>query len=227
MLNISLEVANTIYTYASIVAITAALISACGGVLTYMASSVQDRYSDQAIANANKMSAEANNAAAQANVTTEKLTKQNLELSIQLETEKKERLKIEESLRTRVLTEKEADKLIKGLESARGIASVIVAIARQEPEVINYSRQIIQTLKKAGINTLVSNTHIFSTGSNTGMHVVIFEGPGYSTVEKAIKESELSSSIRRAAPESKNSNYGFDRSKIAATITIFQKDLHL
>ncbi|WP_150796672.1 hypothetical protein [Pseudomonas fluorescens] len=115
MTNITLEMANAIYTCASVVAITAALLSACAGVLTYMASSVQDRFADQAIANANQMSAEANRAAAHANLKAESLIKQNIELSIKLEAEKNERLKTEAALGPRKLDSTISRELVKNL----------------------------------------------------------------------------------------------------------------
>lgn len=228
MLNISLETANLIHTCASITAITAALIAASSGVITYMASSVQSRYNDQAIANANSVSAQANNAAAQAKVTSEELVKKNIELSIELEKERQERLKIEYSLSRRSLTPQQKETLSEHLEKARGISEVVIHIARQESEVINYSDEIKLAFTKAGVNVKLERGHVISTGDNTGVQVVMLKGPGHDAIEYAIEQAGFASAILHAPLQSPpGRTFSHDPNLFAAKITIFPKPPHL
>lgn len=165
MINISLDTANLIHTVGSVIAIVSAFIAASTGLMTFIASTVQSRYADQKIAEANSLSAVANDAAARANHKTEELVKQNLELSLKLEAEKKERLRIETTLGPRTISRDSASSLITklhGLDKSK----VRVVIARSEAEVENYAAMIVMILQSAGIDVIAERTLSFSTGSN-------------------------------------------------------------
>ena len=228
MSNISLQTANLIHTYASITAITAAFIAASSGVITYMASSVQSRYNDQAIANANSVSAQANNAAAQAKVTSEELVKKNIELSIELEKERQERLKMESSLSRRSLTPQQKEILSENLKKVSGISKIVIHIAQQESEVINYSDEIRLAFTKAGINVKLERGHVISTGDNTGVQVVMLKGPGHDAIEYAIEQAGFASVVHRAPLQPpQGARFTHDPNLFAAKITIFPKPPHL
>lgn len=228
MSNISLQTANLIHTYASITAITAAFIAASSGVITYMASSVQSRYNDQAIANANSVSAQANNAAAQAKVTSEELVKKNIELSIELEKERQERLKMESSLSRRSLTPQQKEILSENLKKVSGISKIVIHIAQQESEVINYGEEMILAFAESGIDVTVVKVNVLSLGSSTGVRATIYNGPGHDAIEYAIAQSGFASVVHRAPLQPpQGARFTHDPNLFAAKITIFPKPPHL
>ncbi|WP_409259394.1 hypothetical protein [Pseudomonas sp. KCJK9009] len=225
MLNISLEAANTIHTSASLIAITCALIASIAGVVTYMASTVQSRYNDQAIANANSVSAQARNAAAQAELKTEEVTKANLELSIKLETEKLKRLKIEENLMPRTFSTQVTKAFTSNLKGLDGKPVVIINIAKSEDEVTRLAGSLSDILKDAGAHVVITKVHVISMGSNTGIKAMLYDGFGNKQIELAIQESGIASKISRYYPKPNRLPPRFDTSQVAAEISIFTKDL--
>lgn len=199
MLNLSLEAANAVYTCASIVAITAALISACAGVITYMASSIQDRYADQAIANANSVSAQANNAAAQANAKTEILTKQNLELQIQVEKEKKERLILQKNLGKRHLSEAQVQNIKSTLSKASFTPHLSIEANRADIEAWEYAMDIARVFSESGAIVILKPTGIRITigSSNTGLAAYIYDTQEKIGLNQIIKEIGIASEVRQ------------------------------
>lgn len=225
MFDFSIETANSIHTAASIIAVTAALVAACAGGITYITSTIQSQHNNLEIAKANSLSDQANNAAAQAKLKTEELTKQNLELAIKLENEKQNRLKIESTLGMRYISEQQANEIIKALSSKNEEIEISIQIARQESEVLNYGRQIAEAFKRAGAHVSISNTIIMS-GDNTGTRALIMKGPGHIIIHDAIKASGIANSIDILEPQP-GTGYLVDPNKFAASITVFPKSLHL
>ncbi|MFK3815072.1 hypothetical protein ACI2KG_00430 [Pseudomonas sp. NPDC089407] len=224
MLNLSLETANVIHTTGSVIAIISAFIAAVAGAMTFVASVVQSQHADQKIAEANSLSAIANNSAAEANQKTEELVQQNLELSIKLESERNERLRLQNSLGPRKISPETALKLMEDLKGL-GNSSIRLKIARNEEEVEKYAAQIFLILKMAGIPTTAQKTHTISSGSNTGVQAVFFNGPESEKIESIFRESGVFSRILRPKIDASNQDgFGFNTSEITAVITVFPKD---
>lgn len=224
MLNFSLETANVIHTTGSVIAIISAFIAAVAGAMTFVASVVQSQHADQKIAEANSLSAIANNSAAQANQKTEELVKQNLQLAIKLESERTERLRLESSLGPRKIDPDAASKLVARLSLLEN-TRIVLKIARLEDEVESYAAQLLVILKSAGVQVSVQKSLSISTGSNTGAQAVFLNGPESEKVEDAFRESGIFDRLLRPKLDpSMQAGFDFSINDVSAVITVFPKD---
>lgn len=229
-----IETAKIIHPVAPAISIGAALIAAIAGAVTHTASTILAKHKDKVIAEINSVSAQANNAAAQAKITTEEITKKNLELSIELERERHARLQTQERLGPRKISPTQLLNLQSTMPrfSPNDIYRIMVQTANQDDEVISYARDMAAALCNAGINTFIdtSTTHQITGISNTGTRAIRLSGPNSLEITTAIKLSGLADVVQNDKVYSFPLDYlppKFNTNELAAIILIFPKTPYL
>lgn len=179
MFSMPQELATTIQNYASIVTILAAFVSAGAGFLTFIASSNLSRYSDEAISKANSVSAQANSAAATANEKAEEINKQNLELQIKLEKERKERLELQKAVERRSISKETEAAIRKSSERINRKLRIRIECHAHDHEALAYAEQFGGLLHSLGhdVEGIGTGIVIEMGTANIGVYLLIYDTP--------------------------------------------------
>lgn len=198
MFSMPQELATTIQNYASIVTILAAFVSACAGVLTFIASSNLSRYSDESIALANSVSAQANNSAAKANEKAEAINKQNLELQIKLEKERKERLELQKAVERRSLSPESIKSIQEASERIKDKLSIRLECNQNDYEAVAYTEQIGSLLHNLGhkADGVGTGVVIHMDSSNVGVFLFIYDTANRSSVMSLLWETGIATQAK-------------------------------
>lgn len=198
MLLLPQEISTTIQNYASLVTIVAAFISACAGVLTFIASSNLSRYSDEAIAKANSVSAQANSSAAKANEKAEEIKKQNLELQINLEKERKERLELQKAVERRSLSPEKKKSVQEASGRMKEKLSLRIECNRNDYEALAYAEQIGGLLHNIGhkVDGVGTGIVIHMESSNVGAFLFIYDTPNRLGVLNLLWDTGIATQVK-------------------------------
>ncbi|MFU2327723.1 hypothetical protein [Pseudomonas sp. NFX98] len=229
MPEISLETANIIYRYASIVALVALVASAGAGLVIYVTSEIRGKYADESIERARNLGAQANESAAQANVKAETLTKENLQLSLTLEKERKERLELQRQLGPRTLSAEQKIKLVDMLKHLPENATILITRNESSKETNDYASEIAETFKRAGANVVEKQINFMTFGSpNYGVRLVLLGGPGRETIKTSMQSTNIATEIKQLPePDPKNPTRNLYNWSMSAAIEVLPKPPHL
>lgn len=197
MPNIPIELANTIYKISSVIALVALALSATAGIFIYVTSEIRGKYADQSIENARVLGAQANEASALANLKAEQLIKENLQLSLILEKERRERLDLQRKLGPRSLSTEQKSAMKTALQGISPNASIIIVRRDSSPEVLNYASEIAAIFKDSGIQVVEWQTRVTTLGSpDHGAALILLGGPEKQLIKNAITLANISTEIR-------------------------------
>lgn len=193
-----IDLANTIYKISSFVALLALALSAIAGIFIYISSEIRGKYSDQLIENARALGAQANESAAVADVKAEQLKKDNLELSITLERERRERIELERRLGPRLLSIEQKKAIHETLKNISKRASVIIITSDNSPEASNYASEIYEALRASGVKTLRRNLKVTTIGSpDYGVSLILLGGPEKQAIKRAFTSTNIVTEVRQ------------------------------
>lgn len=232
MWDISLNTANTMYTWGSLIATSAAVIAAIAGVAALWGAGVRDKHSDQQIETARATAESARESAAKIESETEKLKNQNLELKLDLEKERIKRLELERSVGPRSLSPQEIKSIKSSLLSLQKKTSVLIH-CRPDEEVRSYANQIATCLSEAGVSVTAQINNAFILGApETGLSVYICHGYGAKYIENAILSAGIQARINHSKIDPKNYNPNeehkmFNELEIAAYLYVYPKAPHI
>lgn len=229
MTQISLEAANLIYRYASITALVALTASAGAGLIIYVTSEIRGKYADESIALASAMGAQANESAAKANIKAELLTRENLQLSLILEKERKERIELERKLGPRTLNAEQVTVLRETLGKLPNDSKILIMRNEASKEILNYATEIKEIFKAAGATVSeAKNIPIILNSADSGVRLLLLGGPGREQIRKAMELANITSEIRQFEKPSKENekNFAYDWS-MSAVIDVKSKSPHL
>ncbi|MCE0849380.1 hypothetical protein LU689_05560 [Pseudomonas asiatica] len=212
----SAETTQSIYTYASIVTIIAALATAVCGALVYISSTFIGKETEMKIENARAVGALANESAQSANLKAERLRSENLQLSIALEKETQSRMKLEARLGQRTLSPVQIME-IKELNTKEAITGkVLIKAMLPQPEIIQYANILSETLSSSGIQTEV----VQPGNMNWGMH-------GVSVAIKPSQEKAILTAIFEKIGAAIDSEELPDNYEFSAVVYVHPKQPHL
>lgn len=224
-----LELANAIYKTSSIVALMALALSATAGIFIYVTSEIRGKHADQSIENARTLGAQANEAAALANVKAELLTKDNLQLSLTLEKERRERIELEKKLGPRSLSTEQKLAMRNALQNISSTASVLIIRSDSSSEVSNYASEIAQIFRESGIQVAEQQTKIIKVGSpNHGTSLILLGGPAKETIKNAITLANIATETREIKkPSDEDQKRMIYKWELSAVLEIKSKPPHL
>jgi len=224
MWDISVNTANAMYTWGSVIATSAAVIAAIAGVVAFWGSGVRDKHSDQQIEVARATAEQARESTANLEAETERLKRQNLELRLDLERQQRERLRLERALGPRQVTQEQRDTLVLILSAASHLRPRAALYVAHEAEPRFYARSLIEALTAAGVTVdLVDDVYLIAAGQNTGIVLTPGWGPGASQISFGFKCAAFPDMIIEPRSPHGVTHGLFDRMNSAALIQIFPK----
>lgn len=201
--DISLEAANLMYFWASIAAIALGALTVLAAVLTFWASGVREKHSDQTIELARAT-------ASQANERTADIEQSNLKLKIELEKERAKREDLQQRLGPRSLTPWQIQIAKQVLSSITPNTVTAEIYWDHGDEIQNYAIQIATALIECGINIhRIKTGRILSSGRPThGVGVSVLGGMGKELLSEALSAAQIATDTVIEKPPSTHNSLG-------------------
>lgn len=171
MPDLSLTAANLLANVGNLALILGALLVLIGTWLTIWAGGTKERFADERISGNERLTETAKADAAKAVEETEKVRETNLRLSIQLESEKSARLKIEQGLASRSVSRDKRPLLVDAIKKIQPPLSVQVERLVGDTEARRFGDQLIECLKQAGVQ-LSDSTIGIAPGFPDGLTII-------------------------------------------------------
>ena len=141
----TLDFLETVSFWANVAVVLLTLLAATAGLAAWYFSSRLDAMKDESFA---RFQLESTAKIEQSQTEQEKLRQENLQLSLRLEEERASRLKIEQKLAPRILSDEQQDRIIKKLTPFSGTEFTLNVF--NDPEAINFSLSTLRIFRSAG-----------------------------------------------------------------------------
>jgi glycine/D-amino acid oxidase-like deaminating enzyme len=188
MSSISLNVANSFFNIANVVAIVGAAFVLLGAAGIWWFGGIRERYADERRIENEAKTAIAVAESAKAQRETAVLHESNTRLQLDLEKERVERLRLEVKVNPRRLTSSQKDELIKLLKATGWREAEIIWHGTGEPE--SYARDLADAFEKANIKTKVHTLGPFIP-SGWDLGVVITENGVSKKLDRIMKKANI------------------------------------
>jgi hypothetical protein len=180
--DISLGLANAIYTTSWIGLLFGAAITAIATGAAYWSSTVRDRYSDERTA-VLEASTE------QAKLEQARIGETNLRLQIDLERERGARIKIEAGLASRRVSDEQCLRIRERLANAGSIPQILI-ITQADEEQAAYAEQLLRCLQQTGTHVALQRNGIMM-GVPPGLHVQLPASAGGAALREAFEQAGI------------------------------------